>query len=216
MKVHSTLLSPIPILLVDDHLLFRSGLRRLFEDAGVFRVVGEAATAYEALALADQWRPAVVLLALQLRGVTGLQVVRLLKQQPNAPKVVTFSISSDWREMRAAFDAGADAFLARDCSFDELLTTLRQVATKSSTSMVSDAVGVPLSKREIEILDCMARGLSNKEIAEVLFISEQTVKNHMTRLFAKLDVRDRLQAVLWAIRYGWVDLDSPADRPSAA
>lgn len=214
---HDSPTRQLRILLVDDHSLVRHELRRILEDHGAFVVVGEAGTAHEALAQFDQHQPDLVLLDRHLPGVTGLQLTGLLKRRRRAPKIIMLSMSTDEQHVRAALKAGADAYVAKWSSIDELLATLHRVSTTPRAASPSrGGTSLPLSKREIEILDCMARGLSNREIADALFISEQTVKNHMTRMFHKLQVRDRLQAVLCAIRHGWVELDLPSNGRSAA
>jgi len=204
------------VLLVDDHALYRRGLCRLLAERGTYTVVGEAASAYEALAQMDLHRPDLVLLDLHLPGVTGVQLTTVLKRRRNAPRVVMLARSADEGNVRAARTAGADAYITKRSTNKELLATLDRVCAQPRAAPARDAAALPLSTREVEILDCMVRGLSNREIAEALFISEQTVKNHMSRLFHKLHVRDRLQAVLFAIQHGWVNPGRPADRHPAA
>lgn len=204
------------VLLVDDHALYRRGLCRLLAERGTYTVVGEAASAYEALAQMDLHRPDLVLLDLHLPGVTGVQLTAVLKRRRNAPRVVMLATSADEEHVRAARTAGADAYVTKRSPTAELLATLDRICAQPRAAPAREAAALPLSTREVEILDCMVRGLSNREIAEALFISEQTVKNHMSRLFHKLHVRDRLQAVLFAIQHGWVNPGRPADRHPAA
>jgi DNA-binding NarL/FixJ family response regulator len=231
------------IMIVDDHPLFRQGLRRLIEDAGRFRVVAEASTGYEAIRLADIHQPHIILTDIQLPGVTGLKIARILKKQQPQTQIIVCSMHLDDERLFDAVRAGAAAFLTKDIEAQELLDAISRVANGEQLinqtvlsrpqlawrvlsefrNLSGDGDGnarpkpqqnaMPLSIREVEVLDCVAQGLSNKEIAEALFITEQTVKNHMTSVLRKLEVTDRVQAVLYAVRHGWVEIGSvsPAD-----
>jgi DNA-binding NarL/FixJ family response regulator len=238
---------PVPkrdtVMIVDDHPLFRQGIRRLIEEAGRFTVVAEASTGYEAIRLADIHQPHIVLSDIQLPGVTGLKIARILKKQHPATQIIICSMHMDDERLFDAVRAGASAFVTKDIEAHELLEALARVAdgeqlinqtvlsrpqlawrvlsefrtmTESPDGAKQAAQSpMPLSIREIEVLDCVAQGLSNKEIAEALFITEQTVKNHMTSVLRKLEVTDRVQAVLFAVKHGWVEIGSinPADLP---
>lgn len=234
------------IMIVDDHPLFRQGLRRLIEDAGRFHVIAEASTGYEAIRLADIHTPHIILTDIQLPGVTGLKIARILKKQHPSSQIIVCSMHVDDERLFDAVRAGASAFLTKDIEAHELLESIARVANGeqlinatvlsrpqlawrvlSEFRNLSDGDGssrpkpaanaMPLSIREVEVLDCVAQGLSNKEIAEALFITEQTVKNHMTSVLRKLEVTDRVQAVLFAVRHGWVEIGSlsPADLDDA-
>ncbi|HVB63154.1 MAG TPA: response regulator transcription factor [Nitrolancea sp.] len=229
------------VLIVDDHPLFRQGLRRLISDGGAFTVVAEAANGHEAIREADIHRPNLALIDVQLPGITGLNVARILKKQHPSMQVVILSMHIDDERLFEAVRAGASAFLTKDIEAQDLTDSLervirgeqiintavlsrpelawrvlaefRQLTGDSeddpSESMLPNAPRLPLSVREIEVLDCVAQGLSNKEIADELFITEQTVKNHMTSVLRKLDVNDRVQAVLCAVRNGWISIGPP-------
>jgi DNA-binding NarL/FixJ family response regulator len=224
------------IMIVDDHPAFRQGLRRLIEGAGRFRVIAEAATGYEAIRLADIHQPDIILSDIQLPGITGLRIARILKKQHPSTQIIICSMHLDDERLFDAVRAGASAFLTKDIESTELLDALERVASgeqiihqtvlarpnlasrvlsefRSLMSQSAEGEGLPvtpesmpLSVREVEVLDCVAQGLSNREIAEALFITEQTVKNHMTSVLRKLEVSDRVQAVLYAIRHGWVEI----------
>jgi DNA-binding NarL/FixJ family response regulator len=231
------------IMIVDDHPLFRQGLRRLIEEGGRFTVVAEASTGYEAIRLADIHQPHIILTDIQLPGVTGLKIARILKKQHPDCQIMVVSMHADDERLFDAVRSGASAFLSKDIGANELLDAIARVARGEQLinatvlarphlawrvlaefrTLASDrdsegepGIGpraIPLSIREIEVLDCVAQGLSNKEIADALYITEQTVKNHMTSVLRKLEVTDRVQAVLFAVKHGWVEIGSlqPSD-----
>lgn len=235
------------VLLVDDHPLFRQGLRRLLEASGRFQVVAEASSGHEAIREADIHRPGIILMDIQLPGITGLNVARILKKQHQGAQIVMLSMHLDDEHLMDAVRAGAAGFLTKDIEASVLIDSLERVADgeqiinltvlsrpelawrvlsevrqltsdDGAPAMAAVATEVrpsiddqpfPLSVREIEVLDCVAQGLSNKEIATELFITEQTVKNHMTSVLRKLEVNDRVQAVLYAARNGWIEIGPP-------
>lgn len=224
------------IMIVDDHPLFRQGLRRLIEDGTRFTVVAEASTGFEAIRLADIHEPHIILSDIQLPGVTGLKIARILKKQHPSTHIIIVSMHVDDDRLFDAVRAGASAFLSKDIEAQELLDSIGRVANgeqlinqtvlqrphlawkvltefRSLADQGADGEiakpansAIPLSVREIEVLDCVAQGLSNKEIADALYITEQTVKNHMTAVLRKLEVTDRVQAVLFAVKHGWVEI----------
>ncbi|MBX5445331.1 response regulator transcription factor [Sphaerobacter sp.] len=232
-NVHST-----GVLIVDDHPLFRQGLRRLIEDEAGLHVVAEASNGYKAMQQADVYRPALALVDVQLPGVTGLNVVRALKEEyPHVRAIVLSTYQSDDLVL-AALQAGAAAFATKDVVPELLLDTIQRVlrgerpidtiivsrpalARRLLLELRAGAPGeregappaqslLPLSPREMEVLDCVAQGLSNKEIADTLYITEQTVKNHITAVYRKLHVQDRVEALTCAVRRGWVQIGSAA------
>lgn len=220
------------VMIIDDHPLFRQGLRRLIEDGGRFTVVAEASTGYEAIRLADIHQPHVILSDIQLPGVTGLKIARILKRQHPNCHLIMLSMHMDDERLFDAVRAGASAFFTKDIEAVELVAAIGRVANGeqliNATVLSRPALarrvlnefrsmtGEPglgeaksqmtLSVREVEVLDCVAQGLSNKEIADALYITEQTVKNHMTSVLRKLDVSDRVQAVLYAVKHGWIEI----------
>jgi two-component system, NarL family, response regulator DegU len=229
------------ILIVDDHPLFRQGLRRLIEDGGGFTVVAEAASGHEAIRQADIHRPDLTLIDIQLPGVTGLNIARILKKQHPTMRVVILSMFIDDNRLFEAVRVGASAFLTKDIEANDLIDSLERVArgeqiiniavlsrpdlarrvlsefrhltgdSEATERSLPTTQRLPLSVREIEVLDCVAQGLSNKEIAEALYITEQTVKNHMTSVLRKLSVDDRVQAVLCAVKNGWIEIAPPQE-----
>ncbi len=219
----------IRVLIVDDHPLFRVALRQLLHTEGHFVVVGEAASAHEAVQQADIHRPDVALIDLRLPGINGLHVARLLKRQHPKLAVVLLSANQDEQWLLGALRVGASAFLPKDAEPGEILSVLGAVAAGEdrlaqqilekpevarrvlgelqryvSGETSPDAADTALTVRELQVLDCVAQGMSNKEIAETLFITEQTVKNHMTSILRKLGAQDRVDVILAAVRNGWV------------
>lgn len=223
------------VMIVDDHPLFRGGLRRIIEDGGLFTVVAEAASGYEAIRLADIHQPHIILSDIQLPGVTGLKIVRILKKQHPQTQIVMCSMHIDDERLFDAVRAGASAYVTKDIEAADLLDTLKRVGDGEQVinqtllsrpqlawrvlsefrNLAGDgkdvvkaepASSLNLSVREVEVLDCVSQGMSNKEIADALYITEQTVKNHMTSVLRKLQVNDRVQAVLYAVTNGWVEI----------
>ena len=228
------------VLLVEDHPMYRKGVKRLLEDTGRFQVVGEAINGHDAIHQADVHRPEIVLIDVQLPGVTGLKIARVLRKQHQNMKIVFLSMHLDDARLFDAIRAGAMAFLTKDVDQETLVDSLRRVA--QGENLINQLIlsrpqlawkvlsefrqlsgekaeardqeiafaALPLSAREIEVLDCVAQGLSNKEIADELYVTEQTVKNHMTSVLRKLDVNDRVQAVLFAVKNGWIEIGPQA------
>jgi DNA-binding NarL/FixJ family response regulator len=224
----------ITILIVDDHPLFRDGLHKALELEDDLLVVGEAADGEQALHAVEKLRPAVVLLDINLPTINGLQVARQLKAEFPHVAVVFLTAYHDSQQVLHAMRAGGSAYCPKDITPDELIEVVREVArgyhiigtlrmtpaevqtwinanveALSRPYMVdSDEHYIPLSAREMEILASVTNGMSNKEIANRLNISQQTVKNHMTSILKKLNVQDRTQAAVTALRHGWVRINS--------
>ncbi|MGH2524146.1 MAG: response regulator [Anaerolineales bacterium] len=222
----------ITVLVVDDHPLFRQGLQDLLRSEPDIEVVGEGASGQEALELARKLQPDAILLDINLPGINGLQVTRQLRSERSPSAVVMLTAYDDVEQVLHAFRAGCSAYCSKEITPHKLTQILRQVVQghyvlgdqvfdreglqawmdrgveRAGRSYVDDAREAfsPLSPREMEILQYVTRGLSNKEIAVSLGISHQTVKNHMTAILHKLDVEDRTQAAVYALRHGWVRL----------
>lgn len=222
------------VMLVDDHPMVRRGLKRLIEETGKYAVVAEAETGHEAIHMAEVHNPEIILLDIQLPGVTGLKIARVLRKHHSSAKVIFLSMHMDDDRIYEAIRTGAMGFLTKDCDGETLLDTIRRVAQGENTinqvvlsrphlawrllqefrtganrpAATDDPATstLNLSAREIEVLDCVAQGLSNKQIADTLYVTEQTVKNHMTSVLRKLDVEDRVQALLYAVKNGWVEI----------
>jgi len=213
----------IRILLCDDQRLFREGLRTLIETEADFEVIGEAADGQEAVELAARLRPDLVLLDIRMPRMDGVEATRRICAG-GGPQVVILSTYVDDVFIFEALKAGAAGYLLKDFPAEELIKALRTVHHAGgilipppiAAKLVGELrrgqpVGVgaeapslaePLTQREEEILRLLARGRSNKEIAEQLFLTEGTVKNYISRIYAKLGARDRTQAALWAVQHG--------------
>jgi DNA-binding NarL/FixJ family response regulator len=210
----------VKVLLADDHRILREGLRRSLEAQGV-DVVGEAADGDEAVELAEELHPDVVLMDVTMPVLDGVEATRLIRQRLAEVRVVMLTMHADELTIARAIRAGADGYLVKDCSTDEIADTIRLVAAGETTlsrqvavSMLAEVQALPtegpediVSKREEEVLQLIADGCSSIEVAERLFISQKTVKNHLASIYHKLDARDRTQAVLRAVRMGIVRLD---------
>jgi DNA-binding NarL/FixJ family response regulator len=212
---------PIRILLVDDQSLFREGLSTLLSVQPNFEVVGEAANGEEALRLAVQLQPQVILMDVRMPVMNGVVATARLKEILPACKVIVLTTFDDDEAIFDGLKAGAVGYLLKDVSSDKLSEAIRAAArgdyfllpsitakvVAEFSRLAKAAVPVqeiqnPLSVREIEILGLVSSGLSNREIADRLVISEGTVKNHLTNILSKLGARDRLQATLRAKELG--------------
>lgn len=208
-------------MLVDDHALFRSGLRALLAMASDLEVVAEAGDGVECLRLVGNHRPDVILLDLQMPRMNGVQTLRKLMAGPSRARVIALTTFDDDEMVFDALREGALGYLLKDASAEQIVAAIRAAVEGSSVlaprvaqkvvsefarlsrlSPGSSADALPLSPRERQILGCLARGRSNKEIAHELGIAEGTVKNHLTSVFSKLEVDDRTQAALVARKHG--------------
>ena len=218
------------IMIVDDHPMFRIGLRRLLESDPRLAVVAEAENGHQALHEADIHKPAVVLMDVQLPGVTGIHVASALRRERPTTSVVFLSMHVDDDRLFSAVRVGAAAFLTKDTEphANSRDGPLRAQGRKPAPPGGPDKSGtgpagagrVPhaqrwqrgtggrgrLSPRELEVLDCLVMGHSNKEIGDALFITEQTVKNHMTSVLRKLQVDDRVAALRYAVTRRWAEI----------
>jgi len=225
-------MKPVNVLIVDDHPVFRQGVRDVLEAETGFEVVGEAADGKVALQLTRELRPQVVIMDINLPTMNGLQVTRQIKAKQKDVKVIMLTGYDHEEQIFHAIRAGASAYCPKDVMPDDLVKTIRaavegyfvvedKVLTKdgieawlkAKLEVLAGPMGaepddmfVPLSPRETEILKLVTKGMSNKEIAYQLGISHQTVKNHMTSILRKLDVSDRTQAAVYALGRGWVRL----------
>lgn len=219
----------IKLLIVDDHPLFRQGLVDVLETDPLMQVVGQAADGGVALAAARELPPDVVLMDVNLPNSNGLDVTRQIAVEMPQTRVIILTGYDETGHVQEALQAGAVAYCTKDVPPERLLTIIRAVRDGSyylngqvmtadeanqwlserqgeAAGSVVGTVWSRLSPREMEILELVAQGSSNKEIAFVLNISQQTVKNHMTAILRKLQVEDRTQAAITALRNGWVQL----------
>jgi DNA-binding NarL/FixJ family response regulator len=211
----------IRVLLADDQRLVRSGFRMILRDDPELEVVGEAGDGEEALGLADELSPDVVLMDVRMPKLDGIEATKRILDRPEPrPRVIVLTTFDLDEYVYAALRAGASGFLLKDAPEDQLAAAIRIAADGGSTFAPSvtrrlierfaggEAPAPPsldeLTPRELEVLRMLARGLSNPEIAAELVVSEHTVKTHVARVLAKLDLRDRVQAVVLAYECGLV------------
>ena len=210
----------LSLLLVDDHRMLRESLRRSLEASGL-TVVAEAADGEEAVRLAEALAPTVVLMDVSMPGMDGVEAARLIRAGAPGTRVVMLTMHADDDVVARAMRAGADGYLVKDCSIEEVVATVTAVASGETTvsaglaaSMLDEvrrlaapAAAEVVTRREEEVLQLIADGCATSEVAEQLFISQKTVKNHLASIYQKLDARDRTQAVLRAVRMGIIRLD---------
>jgi len=214
---------PIRLVLADDHRLLREGLRRSLTDEG-FDVVGEAADGEEACELAASLLPDVVLMDVSMPNLGGVEAARRIHQEHPEVRVVMLTMHADAEVVAQAIREGASGYLVKDCSTDEIADAIRLAAggeTAISPHLAASMLGEIrrldraqeadeerlITKREEEVLQLIADGCSTPEVAQKLFISQKTVKNHLAAIYQKLDARDRTQAVVRAVRMGIIRLD---------
>lgn len=214
----------IRVVIADDHTLFRQGLRRVLELESGIQVVGEASNGQEALTLVTKVRPNVLVVDVTMPGMGGLEVARRVKESFPGVAVIILTMHEDQEYLVKAMKCGADGYLIKDIDSQNLIEAIRTanqgrpylhpgLAGKVLASLARGNEKAPpppsaLTPREVEVLKLIGRGTSNREIAERLFISEKTTKNHLTHIFEKIGVSDRTQAALYAVRNGLVDLET--------
>ena len=215
-------LADVRVVIVDDHDLFRSGLRNLLEDEGV-HVVGEAAAGQEALTIVRDIAPDVVVMDLNMPGMGGVEATRHISTIAPLTRVVMLTISDQDNDVIDAILAGACGYLLKDSSIQELIAGIRaasegeslispQIAAKvlqrlraqSKDADAAEVIRAELSDRELEVLKLIANGKDNAQIARELFISPKTVKNHISNILMKLQIENRIQAAVYAVRSGLV------------
>jgi two-component system, NarL family, response regulator DegU len=213
----------IRLMLADDHRMLREGLRRSMTDEG-FDVIGEARDGEEAVRLAEELQPEVILMDVTMPEMDGVEACRQVRASMPEVRVVMLTMHADQEVLASAIRAGASGYLTKDCSTEEIAQAVRMAASgetalspQIAASMLDevrklDQPSTPeedrvVTKREEEVLQLIADGCSTPEVAERLYISQKTVKNHLASIYQKLDARDRTQAVLQAVRMGIVHLD---------
>jgi DNA-binding NarL/FixJ family response regulator len=202
----------IRVLLADDHGLVREGLSRLLGGVPDIDVVALAADGHEVVRLADEHRPDVILMDLRMPGIDGSEATRRVLKNDPTPQIVILTSFSERDEILTALDAGAIGYLLKDAEPDELIRGIRAaaqgespLAPRAARTLIGSRGPAPanqLSDREREVLQLVTRGLSNKLIARELGISEKTVKAHLTAIFQRIGVTDRVQAAMWARDHG--------------
>jgi citB protein len=197
----------IKILIIDDHPLMRRGIKQLIELENNFEVVGDAGSGNEGIALALKTQPDLIILDLNMKGLSGLDTLKSLRNEDVDARIVILTVSDAKNDIFALIDAGADGYLLKDTEPDTLLGQIKQIA--QGEVILSDSIKDlllersssqdpihALTDREMDVLQLIAKGLSNKQIAAQLFISEETVKVHIRNLLRKLNVHSRVAATV--------------------
>lgn len=212
----------IKVLLADDQPLVRAGLRTILQEEPDIMVVGEASEGKQAVGMAESLTPDVILMDVRMPGMDGIAATRLISVNDSSPRIIILTTFDLDQYVYEALKAGASGFLLKDMGADELVRAVRTVASgdallapsvtrrliarfsgKGAARQVPDGLK-SLTEREREVLTMVARGLSNAEIAKQMFLGETTVKTHVAHILAKLDLRDRVQAVVLAYESGVV------------
>jgi DNA-binding NarL/FixJ family response regulator len=215
-------LETLRVLLVDDHDLFRTGLRNLLEEQGL-QIVGEAAAGAEALRLTRELAPDVIVMDLNMPGMSGVEATRHITAVAPLTRVLVLTISDQDTDVMDAILAGACGYLLKDASIQELMRgiqsaalgeslisphiaskVLQRVRASTTSPSIAETIRAELSDREIEVLKLIANGKDNAQIAAELHISPKTVKNHISNILMKLQIDNRIQAAVYAVRSGIV------------
>jgi DNA-binding NarL/FixJ family response regulator len=210
----------LTVVVADDHELFRGGLVQLLEERGI-RVVGVASNGAQAIALCTEQMPDVALMDLNMPGMSGVEATQRLSAAVPLVKVLVLTVADDARSVTDALLAGAFGYLLKDAPTDQIIEGVKAAA--SGESLISPRVatqlirhirqpaetetglsGAELTDREQQILELIARGMDNPEIAQTLYLSQHTVKNHVSSILVKLQVENRIQAAVRAVRQGLV------------
>lgn len=211
----------INIMIVDDHTMMREGIKQLLEFDGAIKVIGEAADGEECLNLLKNIKPDVLLLDINMPKKNGIEVLQELKKKKNNTKILMLTVHNEVEYLIKAVDIGADGYILKDSESEELKKAITVIYNGDNFIQPSlipllnvrllkrdndiDKIEL-LTKRENEVLILVANGMFNKEIAENLLISERTVKNHISSIFKKINVADRTQAAIFAIRNNLINL----------
>ena len=219
--------APVRVLVIDDHALFRRGLTLVLEAEEGIEVVGEGEDGEEAIQKAEELAPDVVLMDVRMPKVGGIEATRRIAEAQPATKILMLTVSDEEADLYEAIKAGATGYLLKEISIEEVADAVRAVVqgqTLISPSMASKLIqeftslarrseqrqDVPaprLTERELEVLKLVAQGMSNRDIAQVLFISENTVKNHVRNILEKLHLHSRMEAVMYAVREKLLEIE---------
>jgi DNA-binding NarL/FixJ family response regulator len=218
-------MSPIRVLIADDHRIVRQGLRHVCERTGSFEVVGEAQNGQEAIELAQQLQPDVILMDVNMPVLDGVQATRFIVEADPGQRVIILTMYRQDRTVFEAIKAGARGYLLKDVDEQELVDAIRAVARGEALINPSLAANLldefrrlsqaadeasereNLTQAELDVLRLVARGADNRTVAEQLILSERTVANRLSAIYAKLHVNNRTQAALIALRRGWAKLE---------
>ena len=220
----------IRVVLAEDHVITRQGIRRLLEDEGKFEVVGEADDGEQVVKLAVEKKPDVVIMDIAMPKLNGVEATKLIKQRCPTTSVLILSAYDDDEYVFALLESGVAGYLLKTASGDELVRAVESASKGEPTlhpniaqklinrfRTVGDGkrvekIGDILSEREIDIIILAARGMSNQDIAEKVIISKRTVEGHMRSIFNKLAVGSRTEAVIYGLKKGWFALDEIAEQ----
>ena len=222
----SGVVGTIRVMICDDHALFRRGLSMVLETEDGIEVVGEAEDGEEAIRKAEELVPDVVLMDVRMPGINGIEATKAITEALPATTVLMLTVSDDEDDLFAAVKAGAAGYLLKEVSIEEIAgaitasvrgqslispTMAAKLLTEfaSLAKRVDEGTSVPaprLTERELEVLRLVAQGMSNREIAGVLFIAENTVKNHVRNILEKLHLHSRMEAVVYAVREKLLDI----------
>ena len=219
-------MNTINLILADDHAVVRAGTRQLLERQPDLRVVGEAADGEEAVRLAKELKPHVVVMDVRMPKMSGVEATRRIKQEVPEVAVLVLTAHDDDEYVFALLQAGANGYLLKTAEMEELVKAIRAVAAGQSAldpvitgkvvAQFASGRSLPdvlanvkdeyegLTEREMEILRLVGRGLTNKDIGQQLYISDRTVQAHLSNIFSKLGVNSRTEAVMYAVRRGWI------------
>jgi len=213
---------PINVMIADDHLMVREGIKQILELDGDIKVIAEASNGKECINLLDEKNTDILLLDINMPDMNGLKVLQYLKEKKVDVKVLILTIHNEVEYLMKAADIGVDGYILKDSDSSvlkraiisilqgetyiqpELRAVLKKRMNERQASL--NSLDENLTKREIEVLKLLAEGLFNKEIAYTLNISEKTVKNHISNIFKKINVSDRTQAAVYAIKHNLVDI----------
>lgn len=218
---------PLRVLIVDDHALFRRGLELVLSQEDDIDVVGEATDGDAAVESAEKLGPDVILMDVRMPGTSGIDAARKIREQLPATKILMLTVSDDERDLFDAVLAGADGYLLKEVSIEDVADAVRAVARghglvspSLTPKLLSEfnalarraedrrlAHAPRLTAREVEVLKLVAKGQSNREIAEELYIAENTVKNHIRNILEKLGLHSRMEAVVYALREKLLEID---------
>lgn len=213
----------IPVLIADDHPLVREGIRKILSLEPRIVVVGEAADGRTVIELARKLKPRIILMDINLPLINGLEATKVIRREVPQAEVIALTIHEEEEYIMELFRAGVAGYLLKDISAEGLVEAILKVAegepvihpgvTKKVLRLLAESPRegqagseAALTRREKEILACVVKGESNREIAQRLYISEKTVKNHLTRIFRKIGVQDRTQAAVYALKHGLTDV----------
>ncbi|HHU63018.1 MAG TPA: response regulator transcription factor [Clostridiales bacterium] len=210
----------IRVLIADDHSLVRKGLKQILELEKDFEVIGQAADGRQAIEMTTSLKPDVVLMDINMPIINGLKAIKMLKENNTSARIIVLTIHEDKEYLLETIRMGAAGYIMKDAEVEHLIEAIKMVyrgkiyiQSNLTSDIIKEFDSLPnsavinkadengLTQRESEVLMLISEGLSNREIADTLYISEKTVKNHVSNIFKKLDVCDRTQAAIYAIKH---------------